>query len=548
MKLHKDTIALYFSMFIMGSCGIAYEYTFSKISSDLLGNSTKQWAVIIGLMMFFMGIGSDLQKYIKDDKLISSFIFYESLLALIGGAGPLLLLYIFGEMRDFYTLFQYLFIITTGTIIGMEIPLLSRINETYSKELRINLGGILKMDYIGSFAGALIWVFLLPIFFDIITSGLVLGSFNILVAFLTFFYFRKKITKSTNVFIFIVFVSIVNIILITNSTHWVFTAEQKLYKDKIILTSTTPYQHIVVTESSNGINNCYINGHLQFSSIDEHIYHEMLVYPALKYSLIKDNVLILGGGDGLAVREVLKFDKVKNVTLVDIDPFMTDLASQNKIFLALNDSSMTDSRVNIIQTNAISPGDKYTLYSPNWNSMNYSEDSTAVLHVINMDAFSYIEQVKGLFDVIIIDFPDPNSVELSKLYSVEFYARLKSKLSRNGVIVQQSTSPYHANEAFLCIGKTMEAVGFSTRPYHQNVPSFGEWGFWLGANSVEILQDFIVQADKLKEDKESKFFTDEIFKSSMIFGKGILDKNSVEVNTILNNVIFRYYDRAWRSL
>ena len=143
---NRERFLIYFLTFVMGACGIAYEYTLSKISSDLLGNSVQQWAVIIGLMMFFMGIGSDVQKYIRDRYVLDRFIVVELIQGLIGGFGPIALFYIFGANRDYFKVLQYLFIISIGLIIGLEIPLLMRVNERYTRELRINIGGILRSD------------------------------------------------------------------------------------------------------------------------------------------------------------------------------------------------------------------------------------------------------------------------------------------------------------------------------------------------------------------------------------------------------------------
>ncbi|MEJ2546064.1 MAG: hypothetical protein P8Y99_18530, partial [Calditrichaceae bacterium] len=160
---------------------MAYEYTLSKVASDLLGNSVRQWAIIIGVMMFFMGIGSDVQKYFSNKFLIDQFILYEILLGLLGAFGPIALLFFYGQYNEYYILIQYLFICSIGLIIGFEIPLITRINETYISELKFNIGAVLKMDYIGALAGSLAWIFLLPKFFTIIETAFVLGLLNVLV-------------------------------------------------------------------------------------------------------------------------------------------------------------------------------------------------------------------------------------------------------------------------------------------------------------------------------------------------------------------------------
>ena len=340
--------AIYIITFLMGGCGIAYEYTFSKIASDLLGNSVQQWAVIIGLMMFCMGIGSDIQKYIKDKHIFDSFIFFEILLSLIGGFGPILLLFIFGAGRDNFALAQYGLSTVAGILIGLEIPVLARINERYTPQLRLNIGGILRMDYIGAFLGALAWIFVLTRFFTIIQTGFIIGIINNIVAGIALLYFVKNASKK-----FILAGSaMVSVAALgygfCNAPAWTAYAEQRLFLDPIVYSKTTVYQHIVLTQHFSGDIACYINGHLQFHSNDEYIYHEVLVHPAMHVAQQRKRILVLGGGDGLAVREVLKYKEVKSITLVDIDPEMTDIATNNPYLSSLNKGSLQNARVGII--------------------------------------------------------------------------------------------------------------------------------------------------------------------------------------------------------
>ena len=571
MKLfkNKESLILYFSLFFMASCGISYEYNFSKISSDLLGNSVKQWAIIIGLMMLFMGVGSDLQKYFKDEKLLDRFILFEILLGLIGGFGSIIMLYSFGSFKDHFILLQYMLIIIVGLLIGLEIPLLSRINEKYTKSLRFNIGNVLKMDYIGSFAGALIWVFVLPKFFTLIEISFLLGFINIIVALATLLFFRKDLYHK-KILLFLIFISIIGISYgFVKSDEWSFFSEQKLFQDRIVFSKTTPYQHIIITESKANDVFCYINGNLQFSSIDEFIYHEMLVHPAMLFSADKKRkkILVLGGGDGLAVRELLKYKNVKDITLVDLDPEMTKIASKNEYLTKLNKNSLHDAKLNIINNNVlIAPrskkSEKDSIFIPNQNKFKqFNSNFVAEVLVVNIDAYKFVEQISGVYDVIIIDFPDPNSLELSKLYSRGFYQRVYKKLSKGGVVIQQSTSPYHAKEVFLTIGRTMKAAGLLTVPYHENIPTFGEWGFWIGGRDIDFGKDKQQMLDNLKKidynkrirnrfiegDNQLNFITADIIKSSFNFGKKILETDDERVNTIVTDVIFEQYYEAWKS-
>jgi spermidine synthase len=544
---NKESGVLYLAMFVMGACGLAYEYTLSKIASDLLGNSVRQWAIVIGVMMFFMGVGSDTQKYFSNN-LVDKFVLFEIILGFLGAFGPIVLLYSYGNFPDHYILIQYLFICAIGLIIGFEIPLITRINETFISELKLNIGAVLKMDYVGALAGSLAWIFILPKFFSITETAFILGILNVLVGGFTLYFFRKYIANKLVIALLFAAVFIAVIWGARSAKSWTSYSEQYLYRDKIVLSRTTPFQHIVVTKTSANDILCYINGHLQFNSFDEYIYHENLVHPAFLIAEKHDKVLILGGGDGLALREVLKYPDVKTVTLCDIDPAMTTIAKENKYFTKLNQNSLANSKLTILKNNALTPAGKVTLETMNQkNPLKNDYEPVTEINVINLDASKFLEQISGLYDIIIIDFPDPNSPDLAKLYSVQFYENVAKKLTPFGILVQQSTSPIHARKAFLCIGKTMQAAGLEVIPYHDNVPSFGEWGWWIGGKqksyAAAALQNKIKQIETIPV--QTRYLTVELIQASLNFGKNQLESNNIQVNTLTDNSVFEYYLQAW---
>ena len=543
----KERAVIYILTFVMGGCGVAYEYTLSKIGSDLMGNSVAQWAIIIGLMMFFMGIGSDVQKYIKDDLILDRFIVFEVIQGLIGGFGPVILFTVFGAYRDYFVLIQYLFVVAIGMIIGLEIPLLIRINARYTSDLKVNVGGILRMDYVGAFLGAVVWLFVLLKFLTLIQIGFVLGLLNILVAGMAFFYFRR-FSKRKQVYGLLMVVALFSIgIGFINAPAWTFFAEQQLFMDRIIFSKTTRYQHIAITETTSKEIYCYINGNLQFSSVDEHIYHEFLVHPALNAAPRRQKVLVLGGGDGLAVREILKYKDVASITLVDIDPEMTEIARNNPHVSKLNQNSLANDRVSVLKNHALVETGTQEIVLSNRTKFNSDQSvPVATVHTVNLDAKQFLDQVAGVYDIIVIDFPDPNNLELSKLYSKSFYRKVHTKLAQYGIVVQQSTSPVHAKEAFLCIGRTMAAAGLAAVPYHHNVPTFGEWGWWIGG------RDDAYTAARLRETLsrieqpgvETRYLTGQLIEASLHFGRGGLETDNDDVNTVLNNTVFQYYNSA----
>ncbi len=539
------------SMLFVGVCGISYEYTFSRLGSDILGDSVKQWAVTIGLMMLFMGIGADLQKYLPDEYNVDNFIFLEVLLGLLGGIGPTVSLFTFGHFHDYFVLVHYFFICTIGLMIGLEIPLLTRVNQKTVPSLKHNLGLILKMDYIGSFLGAIIWVFLLPLFFNVLETSFFLGIINVGVALFTWIWFHRWMKYPRAIPLFALVVALVLLAGLLNGTKITTTAEQMLYKDTIIYTRTTPYQRIVITRSRSGDHYLYINGNLQFSSIDEYIYHEFLVHPVMSATKVHKKVLVLGGGDGLAVREILKYRDVESVTLVDIDPEMTTLASELPELVALNRGSLLNRKVTSKKPGGISQGKLAPISQQGKGFFRRHKQFDGVsVHVVNLDAYQFVASISGIFDVIIIDFPDPNNQSLSKLYSREFYTLLKDKLAFDGLLIQQSSSPSAASEAFLMIGRTLSAAGFTGIPIHHTVPSFGDWGWWIAGHQERSgekgLKALISQGRS--PIPETRYLTRELINGSLQFGKGVLKTERRDINTILDDRIFQAYQKAWESL
>ena len=545
-----ESLVLYFSIFVMGGCGLAYEYTLSKLSSDLLGNSVEQWAIIIGVMMFFMGVGSDLQKHLIDRGLLSKFLLAELTLGICGAFAPIIILDAYGRFPEHFVLVQYFFIGSIGLLIGFEIPLLMRINAKYSEEIKFNIGGILKMDYVGALCGALAWVFILPKFFSTTQMAFVLGITTVSTAAFGLFYFYRHVDHPKKLSGLTAF----SLVLVTLGFYiadtWTAHAEQALYREPIVYSNTSQYQHVVLTESKTGATSMFINGHLQFNSQDEQIYHENLVHPAMLIAKKKSHVLVLGGGDGLATRELLKYPSVETVTLCDLDPMIVELARTHPKMVALNQNSLNDSRLFLVENHALIPSGMRDLWIPNQRALSpRTLSKVGTVRIVNIDALKFLEQVRGIYDVVILDFPDPNAPELAKLYSLGFYQLLRKRLAPGGIIVQQATSPYYAKEAFLTIGRTIQSAGFVALPYHETVPSMGDWGWWLAGDarwhSVTSLR---AQLEGAKLDNiQTRHLTEEKIRASLAFGANQLTTSHQKINTLTSPVVYEEYMQGWEK-
>lgn len=493
-------------MFATGCAAMVTEYTLATLASYLMGNTILQWTVVISLMMFSMGIGSRQSRKLEKH-LLDRYVFAEFGLSLFCTFSVIFAFWI-AAFTVHNGLVIYAIACLIGFLTGLEIPLVTRINENY-ETLRVNISSVMEYDYYGSLAGGALFAFVLLPFLGLTYTPILLGGINLLVAGLILWNFSNLLKWAK--IIKITFISLLGVIALAAvfAKPIILFGEQHKYKDKIIYAEQTRYQKIVITKWKDDFW-LFLNGSTQFSTYDEERYHEPLVHPAISSLKERADILILGGGDGLAVRELLKYPDIENITVVDLDPAMTRLAKTHAIFLKINEGSLNSERV----------------------------------HVVNQDAYQFIRNSKKLYDAIIVDLPDPKSVSLSLLYSVGFYKMAKKQLKPFGVLVTQSTSPLYSPEAFLCIKKSMEAGGFSVVPYQNSIPTMGDWGWNLGvkqeAMSPEKLKANLLKLDFLE--LATRFINQDAMTAMAHFGKGIFElQDEIEVNTQSNPVILKYY-------
>jgi spermidine synthase len=493
--------ALYISVLIISSCGLVYELLAGTIASYLLGETVTQFSLIIGTYLFSMGVGSWLSKYLEKD-LIPKFLEIELAIGLVGGFSAAILYLSFGQIR-FFQIPLFLLVILVGILVGLEIPVLLRIlkKELQFKEL---VSRVLSLDYVG----ALLASILFPIFFapklGLIRTSFIFGILNAAVA--LWGTWALPLRQSRMILLRAQSVIVLTLLILGFSFSDLITyySEETLYTDEIILSKQSQFQRIIVTRWKNEIR-LFLNGHLQFSSRDEYRYHETLVHPAILAHPSPKKILVLGGGDGLAVREILKHKKIESVTLVDLDPAVTGLFTEHSVLKELNDGSLKNPKVT----------------------------------VINTDAFVWLEESDQTFDVVIIDFPDPSNFSLGKLYTTAFFHVLKRRMNETSVLEIQSTSPLFARSSYWCIEKTISSLGFQTLPLHVYVPSFGEWGFVLAGQRPIRFQE------KFPEDL--RYLNSEELKSIQIFPLD-MSKIPVEINRLDNQALVRYYDREWNRI
>ncbi len=483
---------------IISGCSMCYELIISAVSSYLLGNSTQQYSITIGLYMAALGFGSYLSRYFKKN-LFNVFVTIELSIGVAGGISSLLL-FLSNIYISNYAVVMYLETILIGILAGAEIPIMTRIIEADEKNLTVTLSSIFSFDYIGGLLGAIAFPLLLLPRLGFFSTSFLCGLLNITAAILILQRFGERVAHIRLYHILAACIAagmIVGIVFADNISE---SVENGLYRDRIIYMEQTEYQKIVITKHRDDVR-LYIDGNCQFSTADEYRYHEALVHIPMSELDSRRHVLILGGGDGMAVREVLKYDEVERIDLVDLDAEMIRICSTNQNITSINQNSLES--------------DKLVIY--------------------NMDAFEYLEDSEEQYDLIIVDLPDPNSESLNKLYSNIFYRMCKNHLKEAGVMVVQSTSPYYATKAFWCIHKTMESEGLYVKAYHLQVPAFGDWGFNM-ASRRELTED-------LDFDVDTRYLTGENVSALFRFGKDEMC-DDVEINRLTKPVLMEYYNQA----
>ena len=558
-----DDTLLILSMAVLAGCGLIYEYLLSHYAGRVLGVMESTIYTMIGLMIVSMGLGAFAARKVRCA--FNGFVYLELIIALLGSCAILIIggliaitqtlphiiadMFslppdmlpqggIFNSLSYLAIKSPYFFGVVLGFFIGMEIPLIARIREQiHGQHLANNLGTIYGADYIGAGVGAAIWViFLLSI--DISKAAALTASLNLIAgAFFIMRYWSHLHWRKTFVGLHIALALII-VLMFNYGNQWLNQMNSLLYLDKVVHVQKTRYQQLTFTERAMGLNatsnkadnlqqsilNFYLNGRLQFSSIDEHIYHDYLVAPALSGSARQNNILIIGGGDGLALRDVLKYSP-KQVTLIDLDSELIDIFQ--KPFEHVDDELAR--KINYLNKNSL-------------------QDERVT--ILRSDAFITINELLKtgqVFDAILVDLPDPSHPDLNKLYTVNFYARLKQLLAGDGLIAIQSTSPYHAKDSFISIGKTLKAASFPhVQQYHDNVPSFGEWGWTIASKMgasplarLDQLEDFPVQHTWLNI---------ELLKAAFIFPNDFYkNAENIDINTLGSHTLYQLHQQAWKN-
>lgn len=490
---------LFLNVFIIATCGLVYELIAGTLASYVLGDSVTQFSTCIGVYLFALGVGAWISGFLERS-LERYFIEIELAVAILGGFSAAVLFVGFAYVASFRVLL-YGMVLAIGILVGLELPLLMRILRE-NLDFKDLIARVLTFDYIGALVASLAFPLLLVPQLGLIRTSLLFGLLNAVVGLWGTWILEPALRGSAfflrvRAFV-VILLLVVGWIKADTFTSW---AEERVFDEPVVYSATSPYQRIVVTSDGRDFK-LFLSGNLQFSSLDEYRYHEALVHPAMASSSTPRRVLVLGGGDGLAVREILKHDSVEEVTLVDLDPAMTELARRFEPLARLNEQALSDPRVK----------------------------------VVNQDAMIWLEDPRGPFDVAIVDFPDPNNFSLGKLYTRRFFRLLRKRLTPEGAIGMQCTSALFTRNSYWCILNTMKASGLEVRPYHVAVPSFGVWGYGLARQSPFPTPTTC---------PEGLRFLNPQSLAAMFSLPNDLAPIETEINRLDNQILVRYYDNDW---
>ncbi len=498
---------LYLNVLVIATCGLIYELLAGTLASYMLGDSVTQFSFVIGVYLSAMGVGAWLSRYLQKN-LARHFIEIELALALVGGCSAPLLFVSFPWV-DFFLPFLLGLVFLIGVLVGLELPLLMRILQEHL-EFSDLVSRVLTFDYIGALLASLTFPILFVPYLGLIRTSLAFGMLNALVGLWSTFLLRpllspKGIRRLQLRSLLVLFILAIGLVKAEQLTT---LAEESVLGGSIVHTTQSPYQRIAVTHKGKGFQ-LYLNGHLQFNSTDEYRYHEALVHPALSAVHDPRRILILGGGDGLAVRECLKYPSIESVVLVDLDPAMTGLSRSFLPLRELNEGALEDPRVT----------------------------------VVNEDAYLWIGGESSKFDAVIIDFPDPSSYSIGKLYTTRFYRLLAQRLEDHSRVSIQCTSPLVAPKCYWSIIRTLESAGYSVRPYQATVPSFGVWGYALASRTPLEAAEVELNADV----KPLRFLNNTELKNLFCLPSDLGPVNA-QINRLDNQILVRYYDEEWNAL
>ena len=468
----------------LAACSIVYELLIAQALSLLAANTVVWYSVTVGLYLLGMGLGAFVAGFMRRLSPVRTLITIELLLSVIGMASVAIVnfshltfsyLYVWSyDSVGIVLFFLSAFVVTLviGILTGIELPLLIRIfdEERNSESTSVVLG----VDYIGSLVGALIFPLLLLPYFSLISIGFIVSAINLVVAgmllaqsaarqigpvmqgcaLLTLFAFggvgashsseiQQYFLKRYYYYATEISDDFSTFVEPGADLPRVFRRSSPYQKIDIVKEVTTDFSdHLLdaystkLSEKKNfpGKNVLFLNGDFQLNTSFDEIYHEYFTHvPIISTGKVPERVLVLGGGDGLLIKELLKYKEVKSVLHIDLDPTLVNVAKSHPVLMRANNRSLFDERVT-------------TKFE---------------------DGYQFVRHSDEKFDAIYVDFPMPADYNLAKLYSREFFSFARQRL-KNGAALTFDATGIGALTAPDFYGRQEVDVGYNDWPvyYH----------------------------------------------------------------------------------
>lgn len=428
-------------VFVCAACGLVYELELVALGSYLMGDSITQASVVLSVMVFAMGIGSLAAKRLRP-LAAAGFGAVEATLALVGGCSAMALYAVFAWTGDWGGMWAdgprcllVAFSLTIGLLIGAEVPLLM---ELIQRIRRQDAGGavadLFAADYVGALVGGLAFPFLLLPRLGQLTGTLLTGTVNVVAGgALVLGLFRRDLTRRARWLLLLANLAVLTVLAASAALVDDFerAARHAVYGPDVRVALQTGVQEVVLTGGTHGRPlDLFLDGRLRVGGRDERRYHEALVDPAMTGPHAR--VLILGGGDGLAAREVLRHRGVRRVDVVELDAALLRLARHDPALSRLNGHVYDDARV----------------------------------HATTADAFCWLRGASpAAYDVVIADLPDPGITASTKLYSLEFYGLARRTLAPGGRLAVHAGPVSGRPRVFWTVASTLDAAGLAATPY-----------------------------------------------------------------------------------
>ena len=489
--MKKAPVLIYLITLVVAYCSIVYELLMAQTLSVLMGNTVMRYSITIGVYLASLGVGAILYEKSDEQDCADRLIRIEIWLGIIGGLAVCIIfsLDVFHRfMITSQTIFSYglgdtlrpiLFftlssavIVLIGILSGYEIPLLIALSEA-KKPNTMNI--VLGIDYFGALLGAVMFPLLLLPKLGLFAVSYLTGLLNA-VACILILIFKPPTGKFRYVKITgMVTIGLLLLLTFTGNIHNFFLKKFYYYQDVTSFSTLldplknhpkieefrSPYQHIHIVNAPDGPLQrliygqysdkftkepnfpqdmwLFLNNKYQFTSNVEEFYHEFFVHVPIQWMQPPEEVLVLGAGDGIVVRELLKYKNIKRIKIVDLDPQMLYIARHHPFLQKANHRSLEDPRVTVITD----------------------------------DAFSWLQRCDRKFSAIYIDFPDPNTYDLAKLYSVEFYSLVRHCVSEDGFVA--ADLPAGESDLWDEYYSTLRAAGFQhIKPFDNLVEDINE--------------------------------------------------------------------------